>query len=364
MQADIAKELIGYISDNALAVNNSIGMISTLMNVIRSDVRQKSIAKEISSALTEGINNARVTDSVELFSKTMARLKLDREASTAGGGIAGVMGAFVGLSNAKDRDTIKGVDVRGSDVIAYAKLINNLNDDFKSGKINANDYDKAITNIGKRYKDLGDLLKSPADQIERIKDAARNLVSKGFASINKYFSDITEQAKELDKKAKELEAPIGQVLNAIGKFKSVADIFSLSVKAIKVGFSELGRDFNEINKAGSSVSKAGIIARGAEIAQSVINTETGKAIENKIKNDPLFKNNNIKDLRDISLLLGDIKEFDIDGIQNAFTRINSALIKGQINEAQYAKLFNVALDTFEGLEGGINGASSRIYAIW
>ena len=78
------------------------------------------------------------------------------------------------------------------------------------------------------------MLKSPADQIERIKDAARNLVSKGFASINKYFSDITEQAKELDKKAKELEAPIGQVLNAIGKFKSVADIFSLSVKAIKV----------------------------------------------------------------------------------------------------------------------------------
>lgn len=360
VQADIAGELISAISDNALVINDAVGAIRQLGRVVTSGPREESAFKEIKGAISQGIDDSRINQALNGLAKTMAGLQVGRDLNRFGQGIAGVLSGFSRLSLAQASGTVGGKEVRGADVIAYAKVIDSLNKDLNDGKIKADQYNKAVDNVNKRFGDLGKLLASPVEQLERIRREGRNLAGKGFESIQFYFKQISEQAKELDAKAKELDTPMGNVVEAIGRFKSISDVFGISVKAIAKGLKAAGESFDAINKAGSSVSKASIIARGASIAQSVINTETGRLIQERIKNDPLFKRNDAKQIRDISLLLGEIQQFDTESLENSFLRINNALAKGQINEAQYAKLFNTALDTFEGLESGINGATSSL----
>ena len=314
VQAVIAKELIQEISDNALVVNDALGVIRSLSREVASSQRQEGAAKEIKRALTSGIKDTRIVQSLDGLAKTMGDLQVGKDLNRFGQGLAGVLSRFNRLALAQASDTVGGKEVRGADVIAYAKAIDSLNRDLSAGRVGVYEYNKAITNINSRYGDLAKLLASPAEQLERIRREGKTLASRGFRSINFYFREITKQANELDQQAKALDTPLSNVLDVVGRFKSITDVFSLSVGAIRAGLKAAGESFEAVNKAGSKVSKAGIIGRGAEIAQSVINTETGKLIQERIKNDPLFKRDNVRQLRDVSLLLGEIKEFDTDAL--------------------------------------------------
>ena len=113
----------------------------------------------------------------------------------------------------------------------------------------------------------------------------------------------------------------------------------------------------DLSKAGGQLSKANIVANAAGIASQVLTTIGGKQAQQKIESDPLFKN---KNARDLGLIIEGITAFDPESFERAFTKLNAALAKGAVNEAQYAKLFNIALDSFEGLDSGINNTTASL----
>jgi len=356
--AKLATDLIGELSAIALEVKDVKSVISSLTRVATSQSVVKPIADSIRSAITGGQQSDAINRSinrlVNVLAVNQARSGIDR----LGQGIADVLAAQRKLSNASATESVNGRLQFGKDIIEYAKAIDSLNDQYKSGVISADQHEQALSGLAKAMGGNAKLLNDTAGQMERIKKASLELGKAGLDSIGFYFNQITKSAKELDKEASELQTPLGKVSDAIGRLKSAAFVFAESAGAVKDGFKDIKPDvLRDLSKAGGQLSKANIVANAAGIASQVLTTIGGKQAQQKIESDPLFKN---KNARDLGLLIEGITAFDPESFERAFTRLNAALAKGAVNEAQYAKLFNIALDSFEGLDSGINNTTASL----
>jgi len=341
-----------------LEVKDVKSVISSLTRVATSQSVVKPIADSIRSAITGGQQSDAINRSinrlVNVLAVNQARSGIDR----LGQGIADVLAAQRKLSNASATESVNGRLQFGKDIIEYAKAIDSLNDQYKSGVISADQHEQALSGLAKAMGGNAKLLNDTAGQMERIKKASLELGKAGLDSIGFYFNQITKSAKELDKEASELQTPLGKVSDAIGRLKSAAFVFAESAGAVKDGFKDIKPDvLRDLSKAGGQLSKANIVANAAGIASQVLTTIGGKQAQQKIESDPLFKN---KNARDLGLLIEGITAFDPESFERAFTRLNAALAKGAVNEAQYAKLFNIALDSFEGLDSGINNTTASL----
>ena len=356
--AKLATDLIGELSAIALEVKDVKSVISSLTRVATSQSVVKPIADSIRSAITGGQQSDAVNKSinrlVNVLAVNQARSGIDR----LGQGIAEVLAAQRKLSNASATESVNGRLQFGKDIIEYAKAIDSLNDQYKKGTISADQHEQALSGLSKAMGGNAKLLNDTAAQMERIKKASLDLGKSGLDSIGFYFNQITKSARELDKEASELQTPLGKVSDAIGRLKSAAFVFAESAEAVKDGFKDIKPDvLRDLSKAGGQLSKANIVANAAGIASQVLTTIGGKQAQQKIESDPLFKN---KNARDLGLIIEGITAFDPESFERAFTKLNAALAKGAVNEAQYAKLFNIALDSFEGLDSGINNTTASL----
>jgi len=356
--ARLATDLIGELSAIALEVNDVKSVISSLTRVATSQSVVKPIADSIRSAITGGQQSDAINRSINRLVNVLAVNQASSGINRLGQGIADVLAAQRKLSNASATESVNGRLQFGKDIIEYAKAIDRLNDQYKKGIISADQHEQALSGLSKAMGGNAKLLNDTAAQMERIKKASLELGKAGLDSIGFYFNQITKSARELDREASELQTPLGKVSDAIGRLKSAAFIFAESAEAVKDGFKDIKPDIlRDLSKAGGQLSKTNIVANAAGIASQVLTTIGGKQAQQKIESDPLFKN---KNARDLGLLIEGITAFDPESFERAFTKLNAALVKGAVNEAQYAKLFNIALDSFEGLDSGINNTTASL----
>lgn len=368
--ASLSVDLINELSSIALEVNDVQTVIAKLGRSVTSPQVIAPIAAEIRESILNGVDgfSSAVKDGnksgntaltaisksinglVNNLANTRARNPLDR----LGQGIAEVLGSRNQLRSARATDSIDGKVQFGSDVIAYAKAISSLNKEYDKGTISAEQQAQALEGLRRAMGSNADLLNDTAGQMDRIKKASLDLAKSGLNSIGFYFGQISKKAKELNQEAVELQTPLGKASEAIGRFKSAAFVFGESVKAIRDGLEDFQpTTLSQLSRAGGQVSKASIVSEAAGIASRLINTRSGSEAQQRISSDAIFTG---KNARDLSLLIDGIEAFDAESLERSFTRISNALVKNQINEAQFAKLFNIALDSFEGLGDGADNA--------
>lgn len=368
--ASLSVDLINELSSIALEVNDVQTVIAKLGRSVTSPQVIAPIAAEIRESILNGVDgfSSAVKDGnksgntaltaisksinglVNNLANTRARNPLDR----LGQGIAEVLGSRNQLRSARATDSIDGKVQFGSDVIAYAKAISSLNKEYDKGTISAEQQAQALEGLRRAMGSNADLLNDTAGQMDRIKKASLDLAKSGLNSIGFYFGQISKKAKELNQEAVELQTPLGKASEAIGRFKSAAFVFGESVKAIRDGLEDFQpTTLSQLSRAGGQVSKASIVSEAAGIASRLINTRSGSEAQQRISSDAIFTG---KNARDLSLLIDGIEAFDAESLERSFTRISNALGKNQINEAQFAKLFNIALDSFEGLGDGADNA--------
>lgn len=380
-QAKLSADLIRAASDVAIEVNDVQSLLSKLYrNIISSEVVTP-IYKGIKESILSGVdefgkvvsnvaesdrraNSASITaisKAVDGFAKVIAQQRAARDVNSGGQGIAAVLAAQRQLSAARQTESVAGKLQFGSDVIAYAKAINQLNKDFDNGAISSNQYKQAIEGLNKVSSDAADLFNNTAKQMERIKDASLELGKSGLNSIGFYFNSISKSVRDLDKQAEQLGEPIGKVAQVVGKMKSIAFVFAESAGAVRDGFKDFAPTIlRGLEGAGKVLSKSDIVSKAAQLAAGVLNTQSGKEKEQIIKADPLFKG---KDANELSKLIEGVAAFDPESFEKSFLRISDALNKNKINEAQFAKLFNIALDSFEGLADGAGRAAGGLTEI-
>ncbi len=368
--ASLSVGLINELSSIALEVNDVQTVISKLARNVTSSQVVAPIAAEIRESILSGVDgfadavrdgnkssntaltaiSKSINGLVDNLANTRARSPLDR----LGQGIAEVLGSRNQLRSARATDSIDGKVQFGSDVIAYAKAISSLNKEYDKGTISAEQQAQALEGLRRAMGSNADLLNDTAGQMDRIKKASLDLAKSGLNSIGFYFGQISKKAKELNQEAVELQTPLGKASEAIGRFKSAAFVFGESVKAIRDGLEDFQpTTLSQLSRAGGQVSKASIVSEAAGIASRLINTRSGSEAQQRISSDAIFTG---KNARDLSLLIDGIEAFDAESLERSFTRISNALGKNQINEAQFAKLFNIALDSFEGLGDGADNA--------
>ncbi len=173
---------------------------------------------------------------------------------------------------------------------------------------------------------------------------AANLGRAGLESVAFYFGQIGEQAKKLTAASIEANDALAQTNAAIGRLGSVGAAFGQSAAAAYYGFMDggaEGRMYLNDPATGAMISQSALIASAAQIAAGVMTTADAAAVAKKLSDQ-------FTDKRGASLLLDGLQQYDAGSFENAFLRMNDALVKGALNEAQYTELFGLAVDEFTG----------------
>lgn len=356
--AKLATDLIGELSAIALEVNDVKSVIAALTRTAVSPTVVKPIADSIRNAITGGSNSEAMNKSINRLVNVLAVNQARNGIDRLGQGIAEVLGARREFNDSRRTESVNGRVQFGNDVIEYAKAIDGLNKSFGKGEISAEQHQQALDGLAKAMGSNANLLNNTEAQFDRIRAASNDLAKSGLNSIGFYFGNISKKAKELNQEASELQTPLGKVSDAIGRFKSVAFVFGESVKAVRDGLEDFDPvKLSGLEKAGGQLSKAGIVSDAAKLASEILNTQGGAQAQQLIGGDPLFSGSNA---RDLSLLIEGITAFDPESFEKSFTKIADALNKNKINEAQFAKLFNIALDSFEGLSTGVGKTAGSL----
>lgn len=356
--AKLATDLIGELSAIALEVNDVKSVIAALTRTAVSPTVVKPIADSIRNAITGGSNSEAMNKSINRLVNVLAVNQARNGIDRLGQGIAEVLGARREFNDSRRTESVNGRVQFGNDVIEYAKAIDGLNKSFGKGEISAEQHQQALDGLAKAMGSNANLLNNTEAQFDRIRAASNDLAKSGLNSIGFYFGNISKKAKELNQEASELQTPLGKVSDAIGRFKSVAFVFGESVKAVRDGLEDFDPvKLSGLEKAGGQLSKAGIVSDAAKLASEVLNTQNGAQAQRIIGGDPLLSGSNA---RDLSLLIEGITAFDPESFEKSFTKIADALNKNKINEAQFAKLFNIALDSFEGLSTGVGKTAGSL----
>jgi tape measure domain-containing protein len=364
--AKISGQLANNASADALRIQNVGGFINTLLGNIVSDEVVKPVYLSIRDAIVDGsgdMSNA-VRDAVNGFAKTIATEQARINNATRATGLAAVLSASADLSFAKQGGFTGGQFQFGRDVLAYGQAIEKLDAKLQNGIITADEYAGATIELERVMGANAKLLGDTEAQLRRINDASLRLAQAGIESIGFYFSDIAKQTEALNKQASQSGESIAKTTEAIGRLNSVSTVLSASAAAVIGGLKGSGPQgaaaLAQELRAGSQTSKAQLIGEAASIAAQVLTTADAAQIAKKLAQDGAFEDVSSSGLRDISLLLDGLNAFDAASFENAFLRINNALISGSVTQEQYNVLFNTALDTFEGLNDSAGGAKSAL----
>jgi tape measure domain-containing protein len=353
-QAKAGQLLANQASANALQIQNVRGVMGGYWS---SDQIITPIRLAIRDAIVEAsgtVGTYVVRDSVDALATTLATAQARATYQATGPGLASVYAAQNELAELDNVQTVGGKLYLGDTAIEYAKTVEKLGWNFSSGRINAEQLTGAISGLKEQLGDLSDYVQTEESIAAARTASSFNLGIKGLESIGYYFGQLTQQADALAAAASKAAEPISKATEAIGRMNSITAAFGDSARAVLRGFSGAGMigRMELINEAeqGSRTNKALLVAQAAAIASSVLTTSDASKAAEKLATKTAFSGLAAKGIRDASLLLDGLKEFDAASFENAFLRINNALSTGKITEDQYSALFNTALDTFEGMD--------------
>lgn len=142
------------------------------------------------------------------------------------------------------------------------------------------------------------------------------------------FTALTQRAASFNVETGNLETSFDVLDGFIGRLKSVQDAFA--------------------NAAGDRAAEAGLISDAARRIGEIITTPVAEAARNALADLPSFADVDGSALRDISLLLKDLGQFNNPGLEQTFIRVSDALASGVVSGAQYADLIEYIEDVYLG----------------
>lgn len=307
-RAEVAIDLSNKASADAISVEDISSVLSSLFDF----TKDREFENELRKSLPANARN-QVSETVgyvfsDFVDASIAGIRLN-QFTARGPGITSVIAAQEDLQYQTDLQT------------AYRRSMSSANEMLYQGIITQEQYQAALF-------DANEILKDNVKSQESLNEA---LQIAGLNSIAFYFDQIGLAVDNLNEVAKETAEPLGQVSSAIGRFKSIDYVFSTSA-----------------NAAGGD-SNAELVAKMAKEAADVLTTQDAMNAAKSLSSKESFAGVTGSDLRDISLLLDGIRQFDAISFENAFLRITNALNKGVITQSQYTDLFNQGMMSFKGL---------------
>lgn len=264
-----------------------------------------------------------------------------------GQGIGGVNSAQWALDFAQYRDT--GMQ---QDVAAYASSVALLKEQFKSGRLSSDDYSKALNVANELLDTSSDLYRNEAAQLANVQRAREALVAAGYDSIKYYFGSIADAVAGIEAAARKAEAPLAKVSLAIGRMQSVSAVFGQSANA--------AQSFGNY-QADTMVQNARIVSDAANRLSVIITTADAKAAQQALTQSAAFSAMSEGQLRDTSLLLDGLREYDTQALETGFLRITDALAAGKVNQQQYQTLLDYAANAYSGeLDRTVNKSAIEI----
>lgn len=159
----------------------------------------------------------------------------------------------------------------------------------------------------------------------------------GVASIRYYSDEIVKMSDALNAAGLEAGETSMVLEDVIGRLQSLGDVMAYSAGAALAMPDRTDRE----------IGNASIISRAAAIAAQVLTTQQAAETAKRLAEEAAFGNTSDLGVKKAALLIDGISAFDPVSFEKAFTRLNAALIRGEIDDAQYAALFNDALSTYD-----------------
>jgi len=361
-------EYAAQASSSALSSVNVAGIIGSLISESMSSSFTDKLGDELKQQIAPSMSTT-LSRAMQGAFNTAGKMVAMSEFGLQGTGVANVLAAKAKAEFDSVSTTVKMggdvVAVFGRDVISYLDTVDTLNRLLKVAAISQAEYSEGIDTLNRLMGDVGELSQDLNAQLERMQNNAKNLVSSGLASIGHYFGEITKASDALAASAAAANTPLSQAVGSIGRLGSLAYVLTESTSAVKEGTTSQIKSLrnssdyadnqsfyeNKIadlqSQSNSGPAIADMIAIAATTASSVITTaDASKAAESLAKTEAFTGVVGSK-LRDISLYLDGVKQFDAQAFENSFTKINAALIRGAITQEQYNALFNESLGIFK-----------------
>jgi len=357
MQRRLIGQAINDASFNALRIQNVSGLLGelfqraapneydTVSGPIRQAIQQAIVGAsgDMSNAVRDAVSGA------ALYVATSGTGFSSNEP-----GLAAIRNARAAASSASlySRDSETGLYRIGGGAVAYGQALDNLKGTLSTGKITTDQFTRAVEALNEALPGAADSLGTFADLVAVQQGANYGIGLAGLESIKFYFKSLISLSDDFTKAAEVAAEPIAKATEVINRLGSVQHVFSESTRAALDGFKgagAYGRATLDDPETADSISRANAIAEAAGIAASVLTTADAAAAAVKLAKSPAFAELDAAGIRDASLLLDGISQYNAQGFEVAFTRISAALAKGSVTDAQYKALFDVALDVFKGV---------------
>ncbi len=306
-QAKLSLELIAKASADAINVEDVALVVGGLFDFTKGNEFRQILRQQLPQGT--GLANDVGYVMFDFIESALEGIRLDKYAASGQG--------VINVINARDQ-----IGYQTDLLTQYNRSLSSAGEALRLGIVTQDEYTGAIAKANEILK----------DQVKTQDELATSLKQAGIDSIAFYFDQIGLSVERLNQAAEKAAEPLAVVTSAIGRFTSVSDVFSLSANAA-------GGDAN-----------AELVAQSAKIAAQVLTTQSAAQAAKELAEKAAFSGASSTQLRDYSLLIEGVKQFDPNSFEAGFLRISDALNKGTIDQAQYQDLFSVSLDMFKGVE--------------
>lgn len=369
-RAQAASGLVSDASANALSIPGIAGVLGGLVGEIATYSREV-VLRDLRVQGAESLGPL-VSG---LLTGVYERLADAAQAQMISGpGLAGVMSARMQAGGAV------------LDMQAFGQAVEAVRGALDEGRISAAEADKALAYLNDAFGDLAPLLGDVAGQTARAAAAAVDLRNAGVASVEYYFGSLAGVVGQMDAAAAAANSPLAQTASVIGLLDSTATAFGQSAGAALEGaqaaiagyldaaamareqgawadswtYSNRAADaqlaLGGLTAADSRVSRAQLIADAAAMASGIMTTASAAKAAEELAGKLVLGEG--QSMRDLSLLVGGVGQFDNAGFYDAFTRISDALGAGTISNEQYKTLFDYATGVYKGVDSEAKATAS------
>lgn len=371
--AQRAKAASGLISDasaNALSIPGIAGVLGGLVGEIATysrDVVLRDLRVQGAESLGSAVSGMLTGVYERLADAAQAQM-------ISGPGLAGVMSARMQYGGA------------AADVQAFGQAVEAVRGALDEGRISAVEADKALAYLNGAFGDLAPLLSDVAGQTARAAAAAVDLRNAGVASVEYYFGSLAGVVSKMDAAAAAANSPLAQTADVIGLLDSTATAFGQSASAALEGaqaaitgyldaaamareqgawadswaYSSRAADaqlaLGGLTAADSRVSRAQLIADAAATASGIMTTASAAKAAQELAGKLVLGEG--QSMRDLSLLVSGVGQYDNAGFYDAFARISDALGSGSISNEQYKTLFDYAMGVYQGVSDEAQATAS------
>lgn len=307
-QAKLSLELIAKASADAINIEDVASVVGGLFDFTKGNEFRQILRQQLPQGT--GLANDVGYVMFDFIESALEGIRLDKYAASGKG--------VINVINARDQ-----IGYQTDLLTQYNRSLSSAGEALRLGIVTQDEYTGAIAKANEILK----------DQVKTQDELSASLKQAGIDSIAFYFDQIGLSVERLNQAAEKAAEPLAVVTSAIGRFTSISDVFNLSA-----------------NAAGDVGGNADLVAQSAKIAAQVLTTQSAAQAAKDLATKASFADKTPGQLRDLSLLIEGVKQFDPNSFEAGFLRISDALNKGTIDQAQYQDLFSASLNMFNGVE--------------